>query len=158
MYYDPKQMEPFDDMVPSVDSTTKDILNKAIKIYEDQVSVVEAQKITIKHLKTILDEITNDFIVLKRKYMLSLGEKGIAFEKPIKDLDISMRTYNAFRDLRLKTLGDVYVIRKEELLRQRNFGKTSLKEVEELMLSHGLENWGEKNVIRRNYPQLFNGS
>ena len=71
-----------------------------------------------------------------------MGEKVTTFETPIEELELSTRVYNTFRSLNIKTLGDVYVLKKSELMRQPNFGVTSLREVRNLMHGHGLTDWG----------------
>jgi DNA-directed RNA polymerase alpha subunit len=142
MYYDPKQMEPIDDMVYSIEPDAETILKKAIDIYKEQFLTVKEQEKTIRVLKATIDFITNETVILRRKYKSLMGEKVETFEKSIEELELSTRVYNVFLNMNVKTLGDVYVLKKSELLRQPNFGVTSLREVKELMKLHGLTDWG----------------
>ncbi len=58
---------------------------------------------------------------------------------PIEDLEISVRAYNCLKSNNIKTLGDIVSYNEPELLRLKNFGKKSLKELEEIVHQHGLE-------------------
>jgi len=144
-HYDPRQMEPIDDMIYSIEPDAETILKKAIDIYKEQHLTVKEQERTINVLRATIDFITNESVILKRKYNALVGKKVTTFEKPIYELELSTRVYNVFLNMNLKTLGDVYVIKKEELLRQPNFGVTSLREVKELMSMNGLDDWGVEN-------------
>lgn len=58
---------------------------------------------------------------------------------PIEELEISVRAYNCLKSNNLKTLGDIVSHTEQELLKLKNFGKKSLKELEEIVHQHGLE-------------------
>lgn len=59
-------------------------------------------------------------------------------ERPISDFELSVRSRNCLDHLGLATLGDLTRITEPDLLKGRNFGETSLKEVRALMEAHGL--------------------
>ena len=67
------------------------------------------------------------------------------------ELELSVRANNCFYTRRLRFLGDLVQCTPEELLKQRNFGRTTLKEVESvihplgLALGMSLPNWGLVN-------------
>lgn len=58
---------------------------------------------------------------------------------PIEDLEISVRAYNCLKANNIKTLGDVVSKTENELLKLKNFGKKSLKELESIVHQYGLE-------------------
>lgn len=64
-----------------------------------------------------------------------------ATEVKLKRAGLSTRSRNALRQAGFKTLGQVYNIPKNHLLRLNNFGKISLREVENVMREHGFTNW-----------------
>lgn len=90
------------------------------------------------------------------EYMLYFGQGGIPqatplgavavseslqdmFVKPIEDLaELSIRSRNSLRKENIQTLGDLVQRSEEEMLSIDNFGKKSLKEIEDFLEEHGL--------------------
>ncbi|MGB9913603.1 MAG: DNA-directed RNA polymerase subunit alpha, partial [Candidatus Kapaibacteriota bacterium] len=58
---------------------------------------------------------------------------------PVDELEISMRAYNCLKANNIRTLGDIVSYTEQELLKLKNFGKKSLKELEEIVHQFGLE-------------------
>ncbi len=57
----------------------------------------------------------------------------------IDDLEISVRAYNSLKSNNIKTLGDIVSRTEQELLKLKNLGKKSLKELEDIVHQYGLE-------------------
>ena len=90
------------------------------------------------------------------EYMLYFGQGGIPqttpvgsvavperlqdlFAKPIEDLaELSVRSRNSLQKENIQTLGDLVQRSEEEMLGIENFGKKSLKEIEDFLEEHGL--------------------
>ena len=90
------------------------------------------------------------------EYMLYFGQGGIPqatpvgavavperlqdlFVKPIEDLaELSVRSRNSLQKENIQTLGDLVQKSEEEMLSIENFGKKSLKEIEDFLEEHGL--------------------
>jgi DNA-directed RNA polymerase subunit alpha len=58
--------------------------------------------------------------------------------KSIEELELSIRSANCLRSARIKTIGDLAKKSEAGLLRMRNFGRKSLKEIKEILTSYGL--------------------
>ncbi|HLQ44348.1 MAG TPA: DNA-directed RNA polymerase subunit alpha C-terminal domain-containing protein [Planctomycetaceae bacterium] len=58
--------------------------------------------------------------------------------RPISDFELSVRSRNCLENLGLQTLGDLTRVTEQDLLKGRNFGETSLKEVRILLETYGL--------------------
>lgn len=58
--------------------------------------------------------------------------------RPITDFELSVRSRNCLDRLGMRTLGDLTEISEQELMSSRNFGDTSLKEIQELLEANGL--------------------
>ncbi|NQV23186.1 MAG: tetratricopeptide repeat protein [Rhodopirellula sp.] len=58
--------------------------------------------------------------------------------RPITDFELSVRSRNCLERLGMHTLGDLTEISEQELMGSRNFGDTSLKEIQELLVANGL--------------------
>ena len=59
-------------------------------------------------------------------------------EKPITDLDLSVRSRKALQRLDIKSIGELAAKSDEELLGCKNFGQTSLNEIKQILASYGL--------------------
>lgn len=58
--------------------------------------------------------------------------------KPIADFELSVRSRNCLQGMNIHTLGDLTRVTEAELLAGKNFGETSLEEVQALLSSQGL--------------------
>ena len=59
-------------------------------------------------------------------------------EKSVDELELSVRSANCLRAARIRTLGDLVRKTEQEMLLYRNFGKKSLKEIQDLIQGMGL--------------------
>ena len=71
--------------------------------------------------------------------MLMQASKEPTWKQYIEDLDLTLRSYNCLKRSDIHTLGDIIRIPADELAKIRNFGKKSYAEVEEKVLTFGLE-------------------
>ena len=89
-----------------------------------------ASKMLIDHFQTLVElsttEITEDFMVERKS-----EEKNRNLEKPIEDLDLSVRSYNCLKRAGIHTLGELIEKSEEDMMKVRNLGKKSLKEVKQ---------------------------
>jgi len=58
--------------------------------------------------------------------------------RSVEELELSVRSGNCLRRANIKTLGDLVVRNESEMLKYRNFGKQSLKEITEILIGMGL--------------------
>jgi DNA-directed RNA polymerase subunit alpha len=111
-----------------------------------EAAIVEASKIFRKHLNPFVQyfEIGAELPETERK-----GEPEVATDvekekvagllgQPIADLDLSVRAANCMEVEGIKTIGDLCRKTEEQLLEVRNFGKTSLKEIQKKLAERGL--------------------
>lgn len=56
----------------------------------------------------------------------------------VEDLELSVRSHNCLRSAEIETLGQLVSKREDELLNFKNFGKKSLTELKEMIISRGL--------------------
>ncbi len=103
---------------------------------EDAVAL--ASKILMEHLKilTELSEITDLTGVMTAKKEDSKLKK---LETSIEDLDFSVRAYNCLKRANINTLGDLTEKTELEMMKIRNLGKKSLKEVTDKLRELGLK-------------------
>ncbi|MCR5064563.1 MAG: hypothetical protein K6A67_02230 [Bacteroidales bacterium] len=78
-------------------------------------------------------------------YTIAIGDECLRFatdaplKKPITDFDLSVRTINCLKHIEVETLGDLVSFNKSDLVGLRGFGEKVLQELENVVLSHGLE-------------------
>jgi DNA-directed RNA polymerase subunit alpha len=65
--------------------------------------------------------------------------KNQILETPISDFELSVRSRNCLKKMKIDTLGDLLKISETELLSYKNFGETSLKEIKAILEMKGLE-------------------
>ena len=124
-----------------------------------EMAVVEAANILRKHLNVFIhyfeageeiqDDVAADMVTIEEKPGLSteLREK---LSMSIDDLDLSVRSRNCLEAVKLQNVGDLVIKSGAELLKLRNFGKTSLAEIESKLaavaLSLGMDvQWPEQS-------------
>ncbi len=59
-------------------------------------------------------------------------------EKSVEELELSVRSSNCLRAAEIKTIGDLVQKTESEMLKYRNFGRKSLKEIQDLLADMGL--------------------
>jgi DNA-directed RNA polymerase subunit alpha len=101
----------------------------------------ESAKILIHHFMLFSDEkITLDTEV--KSAAEEFDETSLHMRQLLKsklvDMDLSVRALNCLKAADVETLGDLVSYNKNDLLKFRNFGKKSLTELEELVISKGL--------------------
>jgi len=64
--------------------------------------------------------------------------KSQILETPISDFELSVRSRNCLKKMRIHTLGDLLNITEVELLSYKNFGETSLREIKSILEPKGL--------------------
>ncbi len=97
-----------------------------------------AAKILIEHLNIItnLSEIADTTGIMNAKQEDTKQKK---LETPIDDLDFSVRAYNCLKRAGVNTLGDLTEKTELEMMKIRNLGKKSLKEVIDKIKDMGLK-------------------
>jgi DNA-directed RNA polymerase subunit alpha len=59
-------------------------------------------------------------------------------DKSVDELELTVRSYNCLKNAKIRTLGDLVEKTEAELLRSRNFGRKSLRELKEVLAGLGL--------------------
>ncbi len=80
-------------------------------------------------------------VVSEQNYMYEREEKvsNKKLEKKIEDLDLSVRSYNCLKRAGINTVGELAQKSEEEMMRVRNLGRKSLKEVIQKLHEIGLD-------------------
>ncbi len=103
-----------------------------------QEAVAHGSQILIDHLG-LFTELPN-YVIEDAEETGEVEEEGKAiFQKPIEDLDLSLRSYNCLKRANINTVGDIIFRDIQELSKIRNFGKKSFSEVEAKIAELGLE-------------------
>ena len=103
---------------------------------KDAISL--ASKFLVEHFSVVSK--LNEFVV-QENYMYEREEKAPnrKLEEKIEQLDLSVRSYNCLKRHGIETIGDLTKMTQEEMMRVRNLGRKSLKEVEMKLHELGLD-------------------
>lgn len=102
-----------------------------------QEAVVWASKLLVEHLNKFanLAEIAQDINIEKEEET----ETEVKFvNTTIEDLDLSVRSYNCLKRAQISTVMDIAAKSEEEMMKVKNLGKKSLKEIKEKLAELGL--------------------
>ena len=107
-------------------------------------SVAWAAKILIDHLEiltTVHEQINvhdqiNDLVSFMKEAQGEVQNKGLVMM--IEDLDLSVRSYNCLKRAGIQTVEELTQKTEDEMMRVRNLGKKSLKEVKDKIYELGL--------------------
>ena len=111
-----------------------------------EMALVEASKILRKHLNPFVqffqigrelpvDEVKEDETKKKEKFWKELQAK---LDQPISVLDLSVRASNCLESENVQTVRDLVSHSESDMLKIRNFGKTSLREIKKKLSEIGL--------------------
>lgn len=67
-----------------------------------------------------------------------VGRLRAMLSKSVDELELSVRSSNCLRAAKVRTIGDLVQRSEQEMLKQRNFGRKSLKEIEDILHDMGL--------------------
>ena len=101
-------------------------------------SVAWAAKILIDHLQllTKVDEQVSEMDCVMKEAQGEVQNKGLVMM--IEDLDLSVRSYNCLKRAGIQTVEELTQKTEDEMMRVRNLGKKSLKEVKDKIYELGL--------------------
>lgn len=103
-----------------------------------QESVALSSKILIDHLQLLTNvyDIVNDMESVMKDVQGEVVNKGLVMM--IEDLDLSVRSYNCLKRAGIQTVEELTQKTEDEMMRVRNLGKKSLKEVKDKIYDLGL--------------------
>jgi len=104
-------------------------------------SLKEAAKILIHHFMLFSDEkitLDSDEKVENEEFDEEILHMRQLLKTKLVDLDLSVRALNCLKAADVETLAELCVFNKNDLLKFRNFGKKSLSELEDLLISLSL--------------------
>jgi DNA-directed RNA polymerase subunit alpha len=106
-----------------------------------EMAVVEAGKILRKHLNPFVMFDEPGHAVVSEEARGGWEKDEELFSKlsaPIADLQLSVRASNCLESAKIRTVAELVTKSEDELLAVRAFGKTSLREVEDVLTTRGL--------------------
>ncbi len=106
-----------------------------------QDALTEAAKILIHHFMLFSDEritLEADVVSSSEVYDEEALQIRQLLRSRLVDMDLSVRALNCLKAAEVDTLGELVSYTKSDLMKFRNFGKKSLTELEELVISKGL--------------------
>src|SRR5690606_8842318 len=113
-------------------------------------ALVEAAKILRKHLNPFIHffelgrELKPEFGIdeeeVQREAVKEADQEALyqQFMLPVSELDLSVRAANCLEAENIRTLGELCRMKQDDLVKLRNFGRVTLKEIEKKLHERGL--------------------
>lgn len=108
--------------------------NGALKPYE---AISLAAKILVEHLNMFV-ELTDMAVNMEVMSEAQSDTTNKVLDMTIEELDLSVRSYNCLKRAGIKTVQDLAAKSEDDMIKVRNLGKKSLKEVKEKLVELGL--------------------
>jgi len=120
----------------SYDKLTIDIKTNGSLMPEEAISL--ASKLLVEHLNILVD--LNDV----GKYASFISEReeesnGHLLDMKIEELDLSVRAFNCLKRHGVETVQDLANLKEEDIIKVKNLGKKSMKEIKEKLVELGLK-------------------
>ncbi len=106
----------------------QDALTEAAKILIHHFMLFSDERITLELDKTSSNDSYDEEMLRMRQLLKS----------KLVDMELSVRALNCLKAAEVETLGELVSFNKSDLMKFRNFGRKSLTELEELVISKGL--------------------
>lgn len=116
------------------DQLELDYLRKKVKQDADRIKTLE-EKLNIKN--NTQEEQERDLLMMR-----------------LIDYNFTVRTLNCLRAADIETVGDLVQVRRSALLKFRNFGRKSMKELDDFLESIG-KSWGNRDVHRGAHGEIY---
>ena len=118
----------FDKLVLDVQTygtvSAKEVIALSAKLLNDYFNMF------VELVETMAD---TDILVARKE-----DERTKLFEKPIEEMELSVRSYNCLKRAGIETIGDLAKNTRADMLKVRNMGAKSLEEVIQKMESYGI--------------------
>lgn len=108
--------------------------NGALKPYE---AISLAAKILVEHLNMFVD-LTDMAVNMEVMSEAQSDTTNKVLDMTIEELDLSVRSYNCLKRAGIQTVQDLAAKSEDDMIKVRNLGKKSLKEVKEKLVELGL--------------------
>lgn len=108
--------------------------NRALKPYE---AISLAAKILVEHLNMFV-ELTDMAVNMEVMSEAQSDTTNKVLDMTIEELDLSVRSYNCLKRAGIQTVQDLAAKSEDDMIKVRNLGKKSLKEVKEKLVELGL--------------------
>lgn len=109
---------------------------------------------SVSEAARILQDYLNPFVELGQ-IAAKVADKAAAgtaqvpqkiYDKPIEELDLSVRSYNCLKRSGITTVGQILEMSEDDLLAVRNFGRKSLDELHERLAALGLDSYMQRST------------
>ena len=143
-----ESMQMYEDLIARQTRPSINVLLNLAILHEDRGEIAAAERC----LRQILDTNPNherarlfmhDVRSSKDMYYdeeqaRDMAKRSALMDTPVTDFELSVRARNCLKKMQIRTLGDLLKVSESELLSYKNFGETSLVEINQMLASKGL--------------------
>lgn len=109
--------------------------DRAVDCYE---RILEADPMNEQARLFLKDSLASRTMYYNPDEETAMSRFSQVLEIPVSDFELSVRARNCLKKMNIRTLGDLTRVTEQQLLSSKNFGETSLQEIQEMMSSKGL--------------------
>jgi DNA-directed RNA polymerase subunit alpha len=115
-----------------------DLDSLSIEVFADgRISPRRALQEAARQLTEILGLFTDGYEGLRAEARNRIGRPVITDERPVEDLELTVRSYNCLKREGVDTIGQLATMTEEELMNIRNLGMKSVDEIRSKLIEYG---------------------
>ncbi len=115
-----------------------DLDSLSIEVFTDgRISPRRALQEAARQLTEILGLFTDGYEGLRAEARNRIGRPVITDERPVEDLELTVRSYNCLKREGVDTIGQLATMTEEELMNIRNLGMKSVDEIRSKLIEYG---------------------
>ncbi len=115
-----------------------DLDSLSIEVFTDgRISPRRALQEAARQLTEILGLFTDGYEGLRTEARNRIGRPVITDERPVEDLELTVRSYNCLKREGVDTIGQLATMTEEELMNIRNLGMKSVDEIRSKLIEYG---------------------
>ncbi len=119
--------------------TPKVAVSQAANILQEHLSLFSLEGETVEEeIPVVADNVVQNTGFSDDFFDEEPFEENDNLLKSVEELELSVRSYNCLKNANIRTLADLVQKTEQEMLRTKNFGRKSLNEIKELIISMGL--------------------
>ncbi len=102
-----------------------------------QDAVASAAKLIREHMNIFIN-FEEEAVVEEAPVQAEVEKFNEYLNRSVEELELSVRSYNCLKNANIQTIGDLVVRSEADMLKTKNFGRKSLNEIKEILISMGL--------------------
>jgi DNA-directed RNA polymerase alpha subunit len=100
--------------------------------------IIDLQKEGFKVVSNPFEDLKGKSVILEKEEVISEEPKEEITERPVEEVEFSVRAYNLLKGSRIDTVGQLLQKSEADLLKTKNFGRKSINDIKEVLATMNL--------------------